>query len=236
KMASPYLSIEQVLDIARQGAAANCKEALFTLGDKPELRYVAAREALDAMGYDSTISYLVDACKAVYEETGLIPHVNPALLTREDLDRLREVSISQGIMLESVSERLCQPGGVHYGSPDKVPAARLETIRLAGEAGVPFTTGILIGRGETRHERIESLLALRRLHEQYGHIQEIIVQNFRPKPGTKMSKVEAPSLEEHVWTIAAARLIFGPEMNIQAPPNLQPEALQQLVDAGINDW
>lgn len=236
KMPSPYLSIEQVVEIARQGAKADCKEALFTLGDKPELRYVAAREALDAMGYDSTISYLVDACRAVYTQTGLIPHVNPGLLTRADLDRLREVSVSQGIMLESASERLCEPGGAHYGSPDKKPAARLETMRLAGEAKAPFTTGILIGIGETRRERIDSLLALRKLHQEFGHIQEIIVQNFRPKPGTKMVNVEPPSLEEHVWTIAATRLIFGAEMNIQAPPNLQPGALKQLVDAGINDW
>lgn len=236
KMPAPYLSIEQVVDIARQGAKANCKEALFTLGDKPELRYVAAREALDAMGYDSTISYLVDACKAVYEETGLIPHVNPGLLSREDLDRLRTVSVSQGIMLESTSERLCEPGGAHYGSPDKLPSARLQTLRLAGEAKVPFTSGILIGIGETRRERIDSLLALRRLHQEHGHIQEIIVQNFRPKAGTKMVNVEPPSLEEHIWTIAATRLIFGAEMNIQAPPNLQPGALKQLIDAGINDW
>ena len=236
KMPAPYLSIEQAVEIARRGAQAQCKEALFTLGDKPELRYAAARAALDAMGYDSTISYLVDVCKAVFEETGLIPHVNPGLLGREDLDRLRAVSISQGIMLESASERLCEPGGAHYGSPDKLPAARLETLRLAGEAGVPFTTGILIGIGETRRERIDSLLALRRLHRRHGHIQEIIIQNFRPKPGTQMAKTEPPSLEEHVWTIAAARLIFGAEMNIQAPPNLQPEALKQLIDAGINDW
>lgn len=236
KVSSPYLSIEQVLEIARAGAKANCQEALFTLGDKPELRYHAAREALAEMGYTSTISYLVDVCRIVYEETGLMPHVNPGLLTREDLEELRSVSISQGIMLESVSERLCQPGGAHYGSPDKQPQARLETLRLAGEAQVPFTTGILIGIGETRHERIASLLAIRELHEQYGHIQEIIVQNFRPKPGTLMAEVEPPSLEEHIWTIAAVRLIFGPEMNIQAPPNLQPEGLQQLVDAGINDW
>lgn len=236
KMPAPFLSIEQAVQIARQGAKAHCKEALFTLGDKPELRYAAAREALDAMGYDSTISYLVDACKAVYEETGLIPHVNPGLLSREDLERLREVSISQGIMLENVSDRLCEPGEAHYGSPDKRPAARLETLRLAGEARVPFTTGILIGIGETRRERIDSLLALRRLHEQHGHIQEIIIQNFRPKPGTQMAKTAPPSLDEHVWTIAAARLIFGSEMNIQAPPNLQPEALKQLIDAGINDW
>lgn len=236
KMPAPYLSIEQAVEIARRGAKADCKEALFTLGDKPELRYAVAREALDAMGYDSTISYLAAVCQAVFEETGLIPHANPGLLNLDELHKLRGVSISQGIMLENVSERLCQPGGAHYGSPDKLPAARLETIRLAGEARVPFTTGILIGIGETRRERIDSLLALRRLHQDHGHIQEIIIQNFRPKPGTHMAKAEAPSLEEHIWTIAAARLIFGAEMNIQAPPNLQPAALQQLIDAGINDW
>lgn len=236
KVSSPYLSVEQVLDIARAGAKANCKEALFTLGDKPELRYQAARDALDALGYESTLGYLAEMCRIVYEETGLMPHVNPGLLTRTDLDSLRAVSISQGIMLESVSERLCQPGEAHYGSPDKNPQLRLETLRLAGEARIPFTTGILIGIGETRTERIESLLAIRDIHEQYGHIQEIIVQNFRPKAGTLMAKAPAPSLEEHIWTIAAARLIFGPGMNIQAPPNLQPDALQQLVDAGINDW
>jgi FO synthase len=236
KMPAPYLSIQQVVDIARQGAKTNCKEALFTLGDKPELRYRAAREALDEMGYDSTISYLIAACKAVYEETGLIPHVNPGLLTREDLLQLRTVSASQGIMLENVSPRLCEPGQAHYGSPDKHPEARLETLRLAGETRVPFTSGILIGIGETRRERIDSLLALRKLDQEFGHIQEIIIQNFRPKPGTLMANAEAPSLEEHLWTIAAARLIFGPDANIQAPPNLQPEGLKQLIDAGINDW
>lgn len=236
KEEAPFLSLDKVLEIARAGAAAGCKEALFTLGDKPELRYHVARDALAEMGHDSTISYLIEAARVVYAETGLLPHVNPGLLTAEDLAALRRVSISQGIMLESSSERLCEKGGPHYGSPDKIPAARLETIRLAGEAAVPFTTGVLIGIGETRAERIDALLALRELHVQYGHIQEIIVQNFRPKVGTLMVNAPVPSLDEHLWTIAAARLIFAPEMNLQAPPNLRPGALRQLVEAGINDW
>ncbi len=233
---APYLAIEKVLAIARAGAAAGCKEALFTLGDKPELRYHAARQALDEMGFATTLDYLAEVARVVYAETGLLPHVNPGLLDINELRQLREVSISQGIMLESSSERLCERGGPHFGSPDKKPAARLETIRLAGEAGVPFTTGILIGIGETRRERIDALLSLRELHERHGHIQEIIVQNFRPKVGTLMVNAPIPSLEEHLWTIAAARLIFDPAMNIQAPPNLSPGALRPLVDAGINDW
>ncbi|MEO5882718.1 MAG: 5-amino-6-(D-ribitylamino)uracil--L-tyrosine 4-hydroxyphenyl transferase CofH [Caldimonas sp.] len=233
---APFLSIEQVLEIARAGAAAGCKEALFTLGDKPELRYQAARDALDAMGHESTLAYLAEAALAVFRETGLLPHLNPGLLDRDDLLALREVSISQGIMLESSSTRLGERGGPHHGSPDKDPAARLETIRLAGEAGVPFTTGILIGIGETREERIDALLALRDLHERYGHVQEIIVQNFAPKAGTLMVDVPAATLQEQLWTIAAARLVFPASMNIQAPPNLRPGALRALVDAGINDW
>ena len=209
---------------------------MFTLGDKPELRYRAAREELCQLGHDTTLSYLAEAARAVFEETGLLPHVNPGLLDASDIAALRKVSVSQGIMLESAAERLCKRGGPHHGSPDKRPAARLETIRLAGEAGVPFTTGVLIGIGETRAERIEALLALRDLNDRYGHIQEIIVQNFRPKPGTRMAGAPAPSLEEHLWTIAVARLLFEPAMNIQAPPNLSPGSLRQLVDAGINDW
>jgi FO synthase len=235
---APFLSLDQVLEIARAGAAAGCKEALFTLGDKPEYRYHVAREALAEMGFASTIEYLVEAARVVYAETGLLPHVNPGLLNADDVAALRRVSISQGIMLESASERLCEKGGPHYGSPDKHPAARLETIRLAGEAAVPFTTGILIGIGETRTERIDSLLALRDLQDQYGHIQEIIVQNFRPKVGTLMVNAPIPSLDEHLWTIAAARLIFAPEMNLQAPPNLRPRALTpgRLVPRNCRRW
>jgi len=166
-----YLTRDEVLAIARAGAAQGCKEALFTLGDKPELRYEIARQELAELGHETTISYLEEMARAVFEETGLFPHVNPGVLTKDDIVRLRRVSISQGLMLESASPRLCEKGGPHYGSPDKHPAARLETIRLAGELRVPFTTGILIGIGETRRERIESLLELRDLHERYGHVQ-----------------------------------------------------------------
>jgi FO synthase len=232
----PYLSTDEVLAIARAGRAAQCKEVLFTLGDKPELRYRAARDELNRMGHASTISYLVQAARLVVEETGMLPHANPGCLDATELSALRRVSISQGIMLESASARLCEPGGPHFGSPDKDPAPRLATIRLAGELKIPFTTGILIGIGETRVERIEALLALRALHETYGHIQEIIVQNFRPKAGTPMAGVPPAPLVEHVWTIAVARLLFPPEMNIQAPPNLNAGALRPLVHAGINDW
>ena len=180
--------------IAQAGKKAGCKEALFTLGDKPELRYRAAREELDRLGHATTLSYVVEAAGAVFRETGLLPHINPGLMTGEDLDALRKVSVSQGIMLESVSDRLCEKGGAHYGSPDKVPAARLETMKLAGERHVPFTSGILIGIGETRQERIDSLFALRDLNDQYGHIQEIIIQNFRPKPGTRMERLRSPDV------------------------------------------
>jgi FO synthase len=236
KNVKAFLTREEVLAIARAGKQAGCKEALFTLGDKPELRYRVAREELDRLGHPTTLSYLAEMAEAVFAETGLLPHVNPGLLTAEDIAMLRKVSISQGIMLESVSERLCGKGGPHFGSPDKIPAARLETMRLAGEQRVPFTTGILIGIGETRAERVASLLALRDLNDAHGHIQEIIIQNFRPKPGTRMADVEAPSLDEHLWTIAVARLLFDPGMNVQAPPNLSPGALNRLVAAGINDW
>jgi FO synthase len=231
-----FLSREAILAIARAGRAAGCDEALFTLGDKPELRYRDAREALDRFGHPTTLSYLAEAARLVFAETGLLPHLNPGLLTADDLAALRKVSVSQGMMLESASARLTQRGGPHFGSPDKDPAARLATIRMAGEQRVPFTTGILIGIGETRRERIDALLALRDLHAMHGHIQEIIIQNFRPKPGTRMADVPAPSLDEHLWTIAMARLIFPPSMNIQAPPNLNPGQLNRLVAAGINDW
>ncbi|MBV9201451.1 MAG: bifunctional FO biosynthesis protein CofGH [Alphaproteobacteria bacterium] len=231
-----YLSAEQVLDIARAGARAGCREALFTLGDKPELRYGAARKALEELGHETTLSYLAEMAQLVLRETGLLPHLNPGVMTRADIDRLRTVSVSQGIMLESAAERLRHRGNPHFGSPDKDPAVRLETIRAAGEAAVPFTSGILIGIGETRRERIESLLAIRDLHDRYGHLQEIIIQNFRAKPGTRMANAPEPDLQDHLWTIAVTRLIFGPEMNIQAPPNLNPGALAEMIAAGINDW
>ena len=231
-----YMPLDGVLSQARLAAAAGCKEALFTLGDKPELRYKAAREGLAELGHDTTLSYLREAAERVFTDTGLLPHLNPGLMTAEDIECLRPVSPSMGIMLESVSMRLHEKGQAHYGCPDKVPSRRLETIRLAGEARVPFTSGILIGIGETREERIDALLAMRDLHDEYGHIQEVIIQNFRAKPETRMADAPEPTLEDLLWTIAAARLVLGPNMHIQAPPNLSPGVLPQLVAAGIDDW
>ena len=236
KLDNPYMELDAVLEVARHGAEMGCKEALFTLGEKPELRYRAAREWLAGHGYTTTLEYLHDAAKAVFEETGLLPHLNPGNMTPEEVATLRPVSPSMGIMLESASDRLTEKGMPHYGSPDKVPAVRLQTLADAGAARIPFTTGILIGIGETRRERIESLLAIRRVHEHYGHIQEIIVQNFRAKPGTKMRSAPEPDLDELLWTIAVARIVFGPVMSVQAPPNLSPGVLSQIVAAGINDW
>jgi FO synthase len=231
-----YLSPENVLAIAKSGQAAGCSEALFTLGDKPELRHPAAREALAQLGYATTIAYLADMCALVLAETGLLAHVNAGVMGGDNIAALRKVSASQGLMLESTSDRLCAPGGPHYRSPDKASAVRLETIRLAGELAVPFTSGILIGIGETREERLDALFALRDLHAQYGHIQEIIVQNFRAKAGTPMAGAPEPDMDDLLWTIAAARCIFGAAMNIQAPPNLSSADFPLLMDAGINDW
>ncbi|HEX2292904.1 MAG TPA: 7,8-didemethyl-8-hydroxy-5-deazariboflavin synthase CofG, partial [Gaiellaceae bacterium] len=200
-----YMSEEGVLEVARAGAAAGCREALFTLGDKPELRYRVAREELAELGCETTLEYLARCARLVLEETGLLPHLNPGVMSRADLAALREVSVSQGIMLETASERLSGRGMAHYGSPDKLPARRLETIALAGELRIPFTTGILIGIGETRLERLEALEAIAELAGRYGHVQEVIVQNFRAKPGTKMAAHPEPSLDELLWTAAAAR-------------------------------
>jgi FO synthase len=234
--AAPYLSHEDALGIARAGAEAGCREALFTLGDKPELRYRAAREDLARLGHATTLSYLAEVAALVLRETGLLPHLNPGVMSEAEIARLRAVSASQGLMLETASPRLGLRGGPHFGAPDKEPHARLATIAAAGAAAVPFTSGILIGIGETRAERIEALLALRALHRRYGHIQEIIVQNFRSKPGTRMADAPEPSFADHLWTIAVARIVFGADMNIQAPPNLAAGALSALVASGINDW
>ncbi|MBG04562.1 MAG: hypothetical protein CMM59_10865, partial [Rhodospirillaceae bacterium] len=231
-----FLSPEQVLAIARDGAAAGCKEALFTLGDKPELRYQAARDALAEFGHETTLSYLREMALLVFEETGLLPHLNPGVLEAGDYAALREVSASMGSMLESASPRLLEKGFCHHGSPDKDPEIRIASMAEAGRQKVPFTSGILIGIGETRLERIEALLALRDLQDEYGHIQEIIIQNFRAKPDTLMANAPEPSLEDLQWTIAAARLLFGPEMSIQAPPNLSGDNAADLIPAGINDW
>ncbi len=231
-----YLLPDEVLDIARSGRLFGCKEALFTLGDKPELRYPAARRQLDELGYETTLDYLHAMARLVFDETGLLPHLNPGVMNADEIAQLRGVSVSMGIMLENVSTRLGERGGCHFGSPDKDPTVRLRTIEDAGRQQVPFTSGILIGIGETRQERIESLLALHDLHQQYGHIQEIIIQNFRAKPGTRMANAPEPDLADLQWTIAVARQIFGPHMNIQAPPNLSGEDASKLIDAGINDW
>jgi FO synthase len=231
-----YLTEDEVLAIARAGAAAGCHETLFTLGDKPELRYRAARAELAALGCETTLDYLARCAKLVLDETGLLPHLNPGVMSREDVARLRTVSVSQGIMLETASERLSRRGGPHFGSPDKLPAARLATIDAAGVEHVPFTTGILIGIGETRAERIEALLAIRDLHERHGHVQEVIVQNFRAKPGTRMAEAPEPSLEELLWSAAAARVLLPPEVHVQAPPNLSYDEFPRLLEAGIDDW
>jgi FO synthase len=231
-----YLTPDEVLAIARAGAKAGCTEALFTLGDKPELRWRQARDALAEAGHASTIEYLVAMCDLVLRETGLLPHANPGVMTAAELGALREVTASQGIMLESTSERLCAPGGVHHGSPDKHPAVRLALLKDAGAARIPFTTGILIGIGETRAERLDALRAIAESHARYGHVQEVIIQNFRAKPRTKRAEAPEPDLEDLLWTIASARIILGAEANIQAPPNLSPGTYPSLIAAGINDW
>lgn len=236
RLKSAYLTPDEVLSIARAGQAAGCHEALFTLGDKPELRYRAAREALDRLGYATTVDYLRAMAALVLRETGLLPHLNPGVLTPADYAALRPVAPSFGLMLESASPRLAARGGPHFGSPDKDPAVRLAALQAAGEAAVPTTTGLLIGIGETRAERLDSLLKLRDLHRDHGHLQELIIQNFVPKPGTQMAGHAPPLADELPWTIAAARLVFGPSMSIQAPPNLSPGRLHELLGAGINDW
>jgi len=231
----PYMSVDEVLEVARKGAELGCREALLTLGDKPELRYRVAREALTELGFETTLEYVAHVAQAIFEETGLLPHVNAGCMDADEIAMLRKCSASMGIMLESSSKRLCEKGMPHYGSQDKLPERRLETIALAGQANVPFTSGILIGIGETRLERIESLLALRDLHDEYGHLQEVIIQNFRAKPDTLMANAAEPDNDDLCWTIAVARIIFGAQMNIQAPPNLVPESLESVIEAGIND-
>jgi FO synthase len=229
------MSPDEILQVAEAGRRLGCKEALFTLGDRPEARWESHKRALRRFGHTSTQSYLRAMCQAVLEQTGLLPHPNAGILGRRELTELREVSASQGMMLESVSERLCGPGGPHEHAPDKRPRTRLQMIRRAGELRIPFTSGILIGIGETARERVEALLALRDLHEAYGHIQEVIVQNFRAKPDTPMAASGEPGLAELMTACAIARLVMGPAMSIQAPPNLSAD-YGPLLLAGINDW
>jgi FO synthase len=231
RLESPYLPLEQVLDIARAGREAGCHEALFTLGEGPEDRYPAARQWLDDQGFGSTVDYLVAACRAVLEETGLLPHANAGALELSDLLALREVSASQGMMIESVNPDLA----AHRSAPDKTPARRLATLEAAGQAQVPFTTGLLVGIGESRADRLATLAAIAASHRRHGHVQEVIVQNFLPKAGTAMHRWPPCPTDEYLWTIAAARLVLPPDIHLQAPPNLSDD-LAPLLDSGIDDW
>src|ERR1035438_4015383 len=237
RLDSPYLSPDEVLAIARDGAALGCKEALFTLGDRPEDRWPQAREWLDAHGYDDTLSYVRAMAIRVLEETGLLPPLNPGVLTWQDFRRPKPVAPSMGMMLETTAARLfTERGAPHFGSPDKDPAVRLRVLEDAGRCGVPFTTGILIGIGETLAERAESIFAIRQVAREYGGIQEVIVQNFRAKPDTKMRGVPDAELDDLAATIAVARLVLGPAVRIQAPPNLICDQVGLSLAAGIDDW
>jgi len=233
---APYMTADELVAIARAGAEAGCTEALFTIGEAPEERYAVAREALAAMGYTSTNAYCAAMADLVQRETGLLAHINAGVLTSAELSAFRAVSCSQGLMLESIADRLCDKGGPHYGSPGKQPARRLAVIEQAGALAIPFTTGILIGIGETRAERIEALVAIADLHARHGHVQEVIVQNFLPKPGTKMAGMAPVSFDDLLWTTAMARLILPAEISLQVPPNLSSARFGDLLAAGINDW
>src|SRR5215471_5439726 len=234
---SAFLTPDEVLDIARQGAALGCKEALFTLGDRPEARWRQAREWLDAHGYDDTLSYVRAMAIRVLEETGLLPHLNPGVLSWQDFQRLKPVAPSMGMMLETTAARLfTTKGAAHFGSPDKDPAVRLRVLQDAGRSNVPFTTGILIGIGETLRERAESVFAIRQVAREYGGIQEVIVQNFRAKPDTKMRDTPDAELDDLAATIAVTRLVLGPKARVQAPPNLVGDQYGLILAAGIDDW
>lgn len=229
------MSPDEVLAVARAGEKLGCTEALFSLGDKPELLFPEMRQRLRELGYNSTLNYLEAMCELVLRETPLLPHANPGLMSAQWLKRLAAYSPSLGLMLETTSDVLLRPGAAHDNAPDKVPAKRLHVLEDAGRLGIPFTTGLLIGIGETLEDRVDTLLAIRQLHERYGHIQEVIVQNFRVKPGIPMHNWPEPSHAEMLRTVAVARLLLG-NMNIQAPPNLTAPAYDSLLDAGINDW
>ena len=231
-----YMTPEQVLDVARAGQRLGCTEALFTLGERPELRYQEAKDWLAHRGFGTTLEYLACVSRLVLEETTLLPHANPGTMSRREMAALLPYNPSMGLMLESTSPALHAPGGAHEFAPSKRPRVRLRTIELAGELRLPFTTGILIGIGDTREDRIESLLAIRDLHRRFGHVQEVIVQNFRAKPGTAMAeKLDADTIEL-LWSVAAARLILGPDANVQVPPNLSADIYHIYLGAGINDW
>ena len=232
----PYMMPDEVLAVAEAGRRAGCKEALFSLGDQPERVFPEAKEFLKKLGFDRTLEYLAVMSELVLEKTGLLPHSNPGLMGTEDLRRLRETNVSVGLMLESASPRLGRPGGAHWKAPDKVPSIRIRTIENAGKLSMAFTTGILIGIGETAEERVDALLAIHSANKKYGHIQEVIVQPFRAKPDIRMAQAPEPSTEDLERTIAVARLILGGKMNIQSPPNLLSEDYPELLKAGINDW
>jgi FO synthase len=231
-----FMTPQEVLVLAEQGRRAGCKEALFSLGDQPERIFPEARDFLRRQGFTRTLDYLAAMCELVLDRVGLLPHANPGVMDRAVLERLKDSNASVGSMLENVSPRLMREGLAHAKAPDKVPALRLRTIEEAGKLSIAFTTGILIGIGETPEERIDSLFAIRALHEKYGHIQEVIVQNFRAKPDIPMALHAEPPLDEMLRTLAIARLILGPEMNVQAPPNLSYDDFPRLLEAGINDW
>lgn len=230
------LTPDEVVALAQAGARLGAKEALFSLGDKPEAAFPEHRDFLRRHGQRTTLGYLRAMAALTLEASALLPHVNPGVMGERDLAALREVSVSMGLMLETLSERLLAPGMAHHRAPDKVPARRLKTIEWAGKLGIPFTTGLLIGIGETRAERVDTLCAIRDLHERFGHIQEVIVQNFRAKPRIPMRDAPEPSRDDLLRTIAVARLLLGPEVNIQAPPNLSADVYPRLLAAGLNDW
>jgi len=227
---------DEVLAVARAGRKAGCKEALFSLGDKPELRYPEYREWLEQRGFGSTIEYLQAMCQLVFEETGLLPHANPGVLSREEMEQLRPVNASMGMMLETASTQLLAVGQAHHRCPDKVPKIRLAAIETAGELKIPFTTGILIGIGETLDERVEALFAIREMNEKHGHIQEVIVQNFRAKRDTLFANREEPTVLDVARTVAVARLVLGNTVNLQVPPNLSQDGYGFYLLSGINDW
>lgn len=231
-----FMTPDEVLALAERGRAAGCKEALFSLGDQPERIFPEAREFLQRQGFARTLDYVAAMSELVLNQTGLLPHANPGVMDRSALERLKDSNASVGLMLETVSLRLMRDGLPHAKAPDKVPALRLRTMEEAGKLSIAFTTGILIGIGETPEERIDSLFAIRALHEKYSHIQEVIVQNFRAKPDVPMAHHPEPALDEMLRTLAIARLILGPEMNLQAPPNLSYADFPRLLEAGINDW
>jgi FO synthase len=232
----PYMLPDEVLAVAEAGRRSGCKEALFSLGDKPERIFPEAKEFLKKLGFQSTLEYLAAMSELVLDKTGILPHSNPGLMGVDDLRRLRETNVSVGLMLESASPRLLRAGEAHWKAPDKVPSLRIRTIENAGQLSMAFTTGILIGIGETLEERVDALLAIHSANQKYGHIQEVIVQPFRAKPDIRMAQAPESSTEELERTIAVARLIFGGEMNIQSPPNLLADDYPDLLKAGINDW